>query len=134
MSRSYLSGRVAWDGHGHRLPLCHRWFCEREYGPGVDGDDSGDDRNVRAQKLLPRNDDDGVDGGPGGQHDDPWNSTSSDLPEAGRNTLPAGHPVQARTYVLELDVDSGLHLRKGWGTDKGTVAPALVPDDNPRTR
>jgi hypothetical protein len=138
MSRSYLSDRVAWDGLAHRLPLYHRWFCEREYGPGDDGGD-GDDRNARAQSLLPRNDDHVDAGGdthdaPRVRYDDPWNNMPSGLPEAGRNILPADHPVRARTCAPELDVGSGLHPRKGWGTDKGKVVPAVVRDDIPRTR
>lgn len=127
--RNYLSDRVAWDGLAHRLPLYHRYHCEheREYSPGYRGaadggcdDDGGggDDRNVHVQNLLPRNDDDVDAGGdthdaPRVRYDGPWNSTPSGLPEAGRNILPADHPVRARTCAPELDVDSGLHPRKG---------------------
>jgi hypothetical protein len=131
--RNYLCVRVAWDGLAHRLPLYGHCRVERECGPDSDGGD-GDDRNVRAQKLLPRNDDDGVGGGLEEQYDGPWNNMPSGLPEAGRNILPEYHPARTRTCAPELDVVLDLHLRKDLGKDKGTVLPALVRDDIPRTR
>ena len=112
MSTNYLCVRVAWDGLAHGLLLYHLYLSEHEYGPGDDGGD-GDDRNADAQNLLPRNDADGVCGGPEGQYDGPWNNMPSGLPEAARNILPADHPVRARTCAPEPDIGSGLHLRKG---------------------
>lgn len=122
--RSYLSGRVAWDGLAHRLPLYYRCYSEheREYSPGyrgaADGGGDGDDRNAHAQNHLLQivGDADvgaGDDGVPAVRYDALSNNTPSDLPEADRNTLPADHPVRTRTCAPEPDIDSGLRPRKG---------------------